>query len=346
MIPQPVVRAMVNKLQTFPEVSGAIIGLETNNQSSLAFPGATPSLNFGRVALILEEAQGSGVSVSASFAQDKPEVVASSPASPPAITTNGSRVAAELFGAGLSCTMTLVSAVGVVGSLGAEAPSAGASTFVLVMSWAGLVASTAQCSNGVIRFIEARRHPDSNSLQLLDEDKVLSIASLIVDAIGVATSVASIGMATKKLLTMLQVRGGLVASEQLVTMTRAQRIETIQAAVRRASATPEGRAALEQALIEQGFSKSNAAKIAAGQTVEIGSNSANALGRMRFADKAIRAISKQTAERIASALKDIAINVVGVAASGSKPEFVGSASGVVNVVLNIILHIIQQPDPQ
>ena len=53
--------------------------------------------------------------------------------------TNRSRIGPELIGAGIACGLTFVSALGVIGGVAGEVPTGGASTFLVVASWTGLV---------------------------------------------------------------------------------------------------------------------------------------------------------------------------------------------------------------
>lgn len=55
MVPRQLLNAMVQKIYSFPELYGCIIGLYGDNGCSVLEAGYTPSVNYGRVAVIIEE---------------------------------------------------------------------------------------------------------------------------------------------------------------------------------------------------------------------------------------------------------------------------------------------------
>ena len=96
------------------------------------------------------------------------------------------------YGAGLNCTLAVISAVGVLGSAAAEVPSAGTSTFVMVIAWTGVVASGVQCVNAITRSYQALMNPESESLSRWDDSSIYSSSMLVVDALGVASALTSL----------------------------------------------------------------------------------------------------------------------------------------------------------
>jgi hypothetical protein len=93
--------------------------------------------------------------------------------------------------------------------------------------------------DGIVRFSEVLRNPDSNSLQRWGNDPIYSGIFLAVDSVAVVTGVASLPSATKHLLAVLRRPGGLVAAEELAQMTRAERRASIRIAIERATRMEE-----------------------------------------------------------------------------------------------------------
>jgi hypothetical protein len=304
-----------------PELTGCIVGFQGGNQSRALHPGIVPALNYGRVMVIVEE----------TTSDDKTPPVPPVPKqatvapTPPAVLLNRSRIKPELVGAGLSCGLAVVSMVGVFGSAAAEVPTGGASTVLLVLAWTGMVTSAIQCVNGVVRSAEALSNPDSNSLQVWDENEIYSKSMLVVDAVGVVSAVASLPFAVRNLLAVLERRGGLVTAEKLFQMTREEREAAVKAAVKQASRTPEGAEAVQSALRDAGLSEKQAA-----QTAKFGAHTA------RRAKVVARVISEETARRLHSSARDIIGGVGGAVVSGMNANVVGSASGSVNYFFHVL----------
>lgn len=111
MIPEETLRRMVNAIYAEADLYGCMVGFEGNNQSRVLHAGLTPSVNYGRVVVILEE-----VDLTDAGATPAPDVAVppTAPVPPPRIT-NRSRLWPELVGAGVSCGLTVVSGMAVVG---------------------------------------------------------------------------------------------------------------------------------------------------------------------------------------------------------------------------------------
>src|SRR5579863_5019321 len=220
---------IVEAVYSVPELYGVQIGYYGDSMCSSLAEGMTPSLNYGLRAVIIEEAPAETISTT-------PQEL---PTPSPTFISNRSHAGTELLGAGLSCTFAVISGVGVLGSAAAEVPSAGTSTFVLVVAWAGFVTSSVQCLNGIARVTAIAANPDGNTLQQWDSNKIYTSSILIVDLIGVASGLASLPQATRNLLAVLERRGGLATTQVLSQMNRAERAAAIQEAVRQASRSPE-----------------------------------------------------------------------------------------------------------
>ena len=329
MIPETTLRGIVQAIHSHTELYGCIIGFHGNNQSRVLHEGYIPSSNYGRVMVIVEESSiaQSEVNVQSTSYEVSPEPTV---ALPPAYITNSSRVNAELTGAGISCTLAVISGVGVIGGVAAEVPTAGASTLLVVMVWTGFVTSGIQCVNAIVRSVEAVQNPDSNSLQRWDSNEIYSTSILIVDAVGVVSSLISLPFATRNLLAILERRGGMVAAGQLERMSRPARQEAIERALQQATRTPEGRAAIEQALREAGLNARQVAQVMA-----------HGAGTARRARVVSQVITAETARRLNATIRDIVGGVSGVVASGTSSRSTGSASGSVRAVM---VHVLNVPE--
>lgn len=318
-------RRIVEAIHAEPELFGCIIGYRGERSSQVLHPGIIPSINYNRVVVIVEEDSASGgFTAELRLVPSRPAAISQ----PPSLISNRSRVGSELRGAGLSCGLAVLSGVGVLGSAAAEVPTGGATTVLLVMSWTGLLTAGAQCVNGIVRSAEALRAPDANSLQEWDENSIYSTASLVVDAIGIASGIVSLPFGIRNLLAVLSRRGGLVSAQELSRMTRLERQAAIQKAIRDASRTTEGRRALEISLREAGLGSRQVAS-----AFKLGATT------LRRANVVARGISLETSRRLNGTVRDIVSGVAGIGVSATPPEWTGSGSGSVNWV---IVHVMDR----
>ncbi len=316
-------RRLVRMIHEQRELNGVMIGFYGDFQCRLADPGTMVTLNYQQRVVIIEivEEPASGP-ISARPVE--------SVAHTPTVVTNGSRIGRELIGAGISCGFTVISALGVAGSAAAEVPSAGTSTFALVVAWAGLVTSSIQCINGIVRTAEAVTNPGGTSLAQWDQNQIYSYSILIVDAVGVGSGLAALPQATRNLLAVLERRGGMVSAQALASMGREQRAAAIQQALAEASRNPESRAVLEQAIRDAGISARELRRVATSPIVA--ARNSRVIGN---------AITQETSRRLQRAMVDVIAGVGQSAASGLPEELVGSASGSVNRFGGVILHALQ-----
>jgi hypothetical protein len=219
----------------------------------------------------------------------------------------------------------VISGVGVLGSAAAEVPSAGTSTFVLVVAWAGFAASSVQCLNGIARVTAIAANPDGNTRQEWDSNKIYTRSIFVVDPIGVASGLASLPQATRNLLQILERRGGLATTQLLSQMNRAERAAMIQEAVRQASRNPESAKLLEEALKDAGALRQ--------ATTSTGAS-------VRIAKATLNVVSRETTRRLTRAVLDVVANIDGPIASGLPSSWVGSASGSVNTIGGLVLSIV------
>ena len=203
------------------------------------------------VAVVIEEVTGDPAT------DDELTTMAASPTAgfgnqtKPSIITNHSRLGPELVGAGVSCALTVVSAIGVVGGAAAEVPTGGASTFLVIAAWTGMVSGGVQCLNGLVRVGAIFAAPDDNTLQRWDSNLSYSMGILLVDALGIVSGVASLPFAARNLLAALSRQRAFIARgltfDALRSMNRAQRLRAISEVFEDAAKTSEGREALVRA---------------------------------------------------------------------------------------------------
>src|SRR5262249_6531977 len=149
---------------------------------------------------------------------------------------------------------------------------------------------------------------------------------LIVDAIGIASGLASLPAGARNLWAVIARQRSFAARglslEALKAMNRAERLRVVGEIVEEASRTPEGRAAL----------------IAAAREAGIGARSIQSTTGLsvRHADTMRRIVSAETVRRLTSSLRDVLGTVAGVGASATPSSATGSASGSVNFVINLV----------
>ena len=251
MLSERQIQQLVSIIHNEPELRGVRVGYYSLDSCYPGHIGDRNSPNYWSRVAIIEETTIPGVTIG--------EVFPSTPvtqAVPPVreiptqqIRTNRSRVGAEMVGAGLSCGATAISALGVFGSAAAEIPSAGTSTFLLVVSWTGLLTAGTQCLNGLVRVGGALSDLDGNSLQRWDNNKIYEYTMLVVDGFGVASNLASIPNSTRNLIAVLQRHRALTQSaEALQAMTRVERLAAVRQAVVAASRNPATARAVEEEL--------------------------------------------------------------------------------------------------
>lgn len=327
MIPNRTLSDMVRTIHSFSEFNGVVIGYYGSNQCSVLHPGATPSVNFGRIAVIIEEVIVSDPGTIA----DTRHWIGRNGESPegapnPTVITNRSVWGREAVGVGLSCGFTIVSAVGVFGGAAAEVPSAGTSTILVVAAWAGMITSGIQCVNGIVRVGAIISDPDGNTLERWDQDSIYSASILIVDAVGLVAGIASLPSASRNLYAIMTRQGTLarrgLSEAALRGMNRAQRAQVIRELVEEASRTPEGRAAIMAAARE--------AQVAATSLARPASMS------VRNATRMVGVISAETVRRLNSSLLNVISTPLQVAASATPPSLIGSASGSANWLIHLV----------
>jgi hypothetical protein len=327
MASERLLREMVSRIHSFPQLRGCVIGFYGDGQCRLLNAGFSATPNSARVAVIIEECVLSDGAVLEETRRWAGAPAGSPENAPnPTIVTNRSRIGRELAGAGLSCTLTVVSALGVVGGAAAEVPSAGTSTFLIVAGWVGFLSQGVQCINGMVRIGEIIANPDDNSLDLWDHNRGYQVANFIVDAVGIASGIASLPAATRNLWAILARQRSFVARgltlEGLKRMNQAERLRVIGDLVEEAYRTPQSRAAL----------------IAAAREAGVGARSIQRTTGLsvRHANTMVRIISEKTIRRLHSTLLEVFGNLAGIGVSATPESWTGSGSGSVNTLINLI----------
>ncbi|MFO0850868.1 MAG: hypothetical protein U0871_20270 [Gemmataceae bacterium] len=310
---------IVGAVYTESELYGCMVGYQGGGSSRVLHYGMAPSVNWGRVVTVIESVDTIGPMPAPPAATDPTD-----PGPPPKIS-NRSVFGKELLGAGLSCGLTVLSGMAVIGGAAAEVPTGGASTALVVLGWGGLVTSSIQCGNALVRVGTALADPDDNTLQRWDDNKVYSGIILAVDGAGVVFSVVSLPFAVRNLLAVLERRGGMVAAAQLEKMTREERRKAIQKAVNEASKSPDGRKAVKEALEKAGLKPG-----------QVGATFAGKAGNAERAAVVSRVLTEETARRLSSSIRDVVGGFGGLAASATPSGYVASASGSLNA---LIVHV-------
>lgn len=327
MASDEVVQILINMLQHVPELAGALIGYQGDGCSRVLSYGSIGAAG-SSLCIVIEKVFEADVRALAELQHlaNHSNGITRNAVAPPTIVMNQSRLGPELVGAGISCGLTVVSAIGVVGGAAAEVPTGGASTFLVIAAWTGLVTGGVQCLNGLVRVGAILRAPNDNTLERWDSNMSYSIAILAVDGIGIAAGVTALPFAVRNLWAVLARQRALVARgvsfESLKAMNRAERLRVISEVFEEAARTPEGRQALVRAAKEAHVAPPGAGPHA-------GMSVASAV-------KISSAVSEETARRISSSVRDIVGSLASVGASATPAALTGSASGSVNYIVNIV----------
>jgi hypothetical protein len=325
MTTDPTLRALVANIRTFPQLSGCEIGFHGNGSSRLLAPGLSTSAASVAVGIIIEGVPLADPATNGQTARLAAGSAATAAIKPPIL--NKSRVNAELKGAGMSCTFALVSAVGVVGGLLSEAPSAGTSTFLVVAAWGGFLSSGVACINGLARVREVVVRPDDNSIERWENDSDYTLWMNVADAIGIASGVAGLPSSIRGVFAAASRQRAFLARGlsfgSLKAMNRVERAKALSAVVQEAARTPEGRLAITQATKE----------------AQIGARALQSGVSIRQAEKLGRVLSDETIHRLLATSRDALLFGASCGASVSSSERLGAASGSLNLGYNYVIHL-------
>jgi hypothetical protein len=185
--PTSILYSICEEIQKDPDFNGCMIGCyHSDGYSFELHPGNKNSRNYYARSVILEP----------SFIKSEAESYVNQPAK--------SNIYAELIGAGLSCGFTIVSAAGLVASLGGTLPTGGLSTGLVIASWTGVITGYAQCINGAYRIGEAISDPTLRSLQKLDGNWYYSKGTQLIDIVGLIAGVWGLQNVGKQVMKKLQ----------------------------------------------------------------------------------------------------------------------------------------------
>lgn len=326
MITDPTLRALVANIRSFPQLSGCEIGFHGNGTSRLLAPGLSTSAVSAAVGIIIEGVPLADPATSSQTARLAAASAATPAVKPPIL--NKSRVNAELRGAGMSCTFALVSAVGVVGGLLSEAPSAGTSTFLVVAAWGGFLSSGVACINGLARVREVVVRPDDNSIERWEDDADYTLWMNVADAIGIASGAAALPSSIRAVVGALSRQRAFMARglsfASLKAMNRAERAKALSAVVQEVGRTPEGRLAITQATKE---AQIGARALQSGVSVK----QAASLGRV---------LCEETIRRLFATSRDALLYAASCGGSLSSGAQMGAASGSLNLAYNYVIHLL------
>ena len=123
----------------------------------------------------------------------------------PTVPENEGNIKKELLNMGLSCGATILAGVATVGSAAAAPVTAGTSTALTVVAYAGTTATAAQCGIAIGRVFNETQDPKLN--QILDNDIRYKRTSQALDAVALAGAGASITQGVKGLSTVKNLGG-------------------------------------------------------------------------------------------------------------------------------------------
>ncbi len=316
--------AMISRISLFREFDGCVVGFQGDGECRVLVKARPVSSTYRCVAIVIELVEDddpAGLRELQSVAKAPPGATRATD-----YVSNRSRVGSEMAGGGISCGLTIVSALGMIAGVAGEIPTGGASSFLVVAAWTGITMGGLQCLNGLVRVGAAFAALDDNSLQRWDSTLTYSSASLLVDAIGVASGIATLPAAARNLFAVLSRQRVFMAKglslASLRGMNRVERLHALSEVFEDAAKTPEGRKALVEAARSAGIGS---------KTLQRGSGIS-----VRHAEALRRVISDETVKRLSASLRDVLTGTAVVGASATPASLTGSASGSVNYVIHLL----------
>jgi hypothetical protein len=303
-------------------LEGCLIGLHDNSQGRVIGHPSCVTPNSENIAVVVEEVL---------LPEDKTLPTNLQAPSMPStaareLVRNRTKLGPELLGAAANCSLAFVSGIGADASLAGEGVTGGTSTVLLLASWTGFITGSIQCGNGVVRVGAILSDLDGTSLDFLDQDKQYVSAMLLVDVVGVGSSAATLPSqaaelwaAFTRLRAFNQTR---LSFESLRRLNQLERLRAITKVYQDAARTGESVGELAAA--------AKRAQIAARSMKRSTGISVN------YASTLQRIIGEETLRQLHSALRDVIVTVLPVGLSASPSTLVGSASGSVNYVINIL----------
>jgi len=180
-------RQIVAAIERIRPLRGAGIGFEGRGMSQvLRYPDTPPGF---QTWIILRERQL--------------PVPSSGPPAPP--TQAESQLGWELLNMGLSCGAMVAAGAASASGVAAAPVTGGASLAITVLTWAGAVATAAQCGIATGRVINELIDPRANDI--LDSDPWVQRTTQIIDVVSVAGGVASLGQAAQAAVRLSRASG-------------------------------------------------------------------------------------------------------------------------------------------
>ena len=321
-------RQIVDAIYRLPELWGCVIIYLGNNQSKILSSGYAYRTNltmspFGSPQTTYTSNSNSKIII---VIEDLDEPMATTPK--PVIKENQQFQGSELKGTVINCAFAAVSLVGVIGGGASEPLTFGLSSAVVVAGYAGLVSSGAQCLNSVARTTVAYAAPNDNSLERWDSNTYYSFFTNAIDVVGVVTGVVGVAGAAREIKTFLRIKNLLASEEELNAMTRAQKIEAFNSGLKRASQEENIAKELKKILDQMGRAGN---RMARGNPVII----------RRELSNFTRTVSDATANALSRNAKSIVLTSINLGLNGAPATFAGGASGTLNKLGNMVIHIIE-----
>lgn len=337
MITEKNLHRLVVAIYQQDDLNGCRIVLHQNGHFRVLHSGIHVTLNYGRVMVVIEEA-----------AVPKAALISSASVKP--IVLNRSRLGAELLGTGLTMLFTTLSFAGVAASVATELPSGGLSTALLLVSCAGLASSSLQMGNCLQRLGQIACHPNSNTLQQLDNNQFYTRMFTLIDAVGIFSSgyqITASGLGVVKLLIdrrlLCNEQGALLTVQAFISLRMPERKLALQKALQQASKTPQLRLEIEQALRDVAAQRKDRL---GGRDIAnhfSGHGVPNA-DRVRTVHAMLSARSAERLSKLHAAIfqesRQIVSGSTSIAVSGTNPNVTGAASGSVYTTMMFFI------DPQ
>ncbi len=309
MIADYTLNQIVASIYSFPELWGCTVLYIGNNQSRV-LKQAILVTNNSKIVVLIEELT--------------PDV---DKAPTTAIKYNQAFQGDELKGGIINCTFAVISAIEVFGGAAAEPVTGGFSTVVVYAGYVGMATSGAQCINSIARTVVAYSSPLGRDLEGLDSNGFYNLFTKAIDIANIASGFGSIAGAGRDINTFLALRGSLASEEKLAAMTNAQRIKAYDHAVKKVSQNRQVSEEFYKLLNDAGRV---GRRMAAGNPVII----------RREVQGFSKLVANATLDKLSLSVKSVLVNSASIGMNGLPAQYVGTASGEMNKVGNLVFHVI------
>ena len=245
----------------------------------------------------------------------------------PLVRYNQSFQGDELKGGIINCASAVVGAVTLALGVLGEVPTGGLSTAAVVVGYVGMQANGVQCINSAVRTVVAYEDPLGQQLQSWDSNKIYSYFMQAVDIVNLASGFLTLGMEGRNLTQFLRMKGALASEREVAAMTNAQRVEAYQNAFKNVSKNPAAAAELEKIVATM---QKNGVNMENASFKVIKKN----MGKMAALYQA------SVFEKIRDTVRNLVIASTTVGLNGLPPQLGGSASGTMNKIGNLVIHVI------